>query len=90
MQVGIVGIGQTKFGKLSDSSSRELATDVDGGLLAKGHPVGATGAGHIIAIANQLRNEAGASQVPKARIGLAHNIGGIGIYAVCTVLRASQ
>ena len=63
--------------------------NVDGGLLAKGHPVGATGAGHIIAVARQLRNEAGSNQVPNAKIGLAHNIGGIGMYAVCTILRAS-
>lgn len=67
----------------------KIPVNVDGGLLAKGHPVGATGAAHIISIVKQLRNEAGPNQVPKARIGLAHNIGGIGMYAVCTVLRAS-
>jgi acetyl-CoA C-acetyltransferase len=67
----------------------KIPVNVDGGLLAKGHPVGATGASHIISIAKQLRNEAGPSQVPKAKIGLAHNIGGIGMYGVCTVLRAS-
>jgi acetyl-CoA C-acetyltransferase len=66
----------------------KLPVNVDGGLLAKGHPVGATGVSHIISIAKQLRNE-GPNQVPKARIGLAHNIGGIGMYSVCTVLRAS-
>jgi len=74
--------GQTHIGG-------KIPVNVDGGLLAKGHPVGATGAAHIIAIAKQLRNEAGQNQVPKAKIGLAHNIGGIGMYAVCTVLRAS-
>jgi acetyl-CoA C-acetyltransferase len=67
----------------------KIPVNVDGGLLAKGHPVGATGAAHIISIVKQLRNEAGPNQVPKARLGLAHNIGGIGIYAACTVLRAS-
>ena len=66
-----------------------IPVNVDGGLLAKGHPVGATGASHIISIVKQLRNAAGSNQVPKARIGLAHNIGGIGMYAVCTILRAS-
>lgn len=66
-----------------------IPVNVDGGLLAKGHPVGATGASHIIAVVKQLRNEAGPTQVPRAKIGLAHNIGGIGMYAVCTVLRAS-
>ena len=67
----------------------KMPVNVDGGLLAKGHPVGATGAAHIISIAKQLRNEAGPSQVPNAKLGLAHNIGGIGMYAVCTLLRAS-
>jgi acetyl-CoA C-acetyltransferase len=67
----------------------KMPVNVDGGLLSKGHPVGATGAAHIISIAKQLRNEAEANQVPNAKLGLAHNIGGIGMYAVCTVLRAS-
>ena len=67
----------------------KMPVNVDGGLLAKGHPVGATGAAHIISITKQLRNEADASQVPNAKLGLAHNIGGIGMYAVCTILRSS-
>jgi acetyl-CoA C-acetyltransferase len=67
----------------------KMPVNVDGGLLAKGHPVGATGAAHIISIAKQLRNEAGPNQVPNAKIGLAHNIGGIGMYAVCTLLHSS-
>lgn len=66
-----------------------IPVNVDGGLLAKGHPVGATGAAHIISVVKQLRNEGGPNQVPKAKIGLAHNIGGIGMYSVCTVLRAN-
>lgn len=64
----------------------KIPTNLDGGLLAKGHPVGATGASHIISIVKQLRNEAGPNQVPNTKIGLAHNIGGIGMYAVCTIL----
>ena len=67
----------------------KIPVNVDGGLLAKGHPVGATGAAHIISITKQLRNEAGPNQVRNAKVGLAHNIGGIGMYAVCTLLRAS-
>lgn len=66
----------------------KIPVNVDGGLLAKGHPVGATGASHIISIAKQLRNEGGANQVADAKVGLAHNIGGIGMYSVCTVLSA--
>jgi acetyl-CoA C-acetyltransferase len=67
----------------------KMPVNVDGGLLAKGHPVGATGAAHIISITKQLRNEADGNQVPDTKLGLAHNIGGIGMYAVCTILRAS-
>lgn len=85
--------GKGKGGKfIEDGQSYirgKMPVNVDGGLLAKGHPVGATGAAHIISIAKQLRNEAGPNQVSDAKIGLAHNIGGIGMYAVCTVLRAS-
>jgi acetyl-CoA C-acetyltransferase len=66
----------------------KIPVNVDGGLLAKGHPVGATGASHIISIVKQLRNEGGPSQVPGAELGLAHNIGGIGMYSVCTILSA--
>lgn len=50
--------------------------NVSGGLLSRGHPVGATGVAQIYEIVTQLRNEAGARQVDGARIGLAHCMGG--------------
>lgn len=50
--------------------------NVSGGLLSRGHPVGATGVAQIIEIVTQLRNEAGARQVKGARVGLAHCMGG--------------
>lgn len=85
--------GKGKGGKFIEEGESyiggKMPVNVDGGLLAKGHPVGATGAAHIIAIAKQLRNEAGPNQVPNAKLGLAHNIGGIGMYAVCTLMHAS-
>ncbi|MGH7908012.1 MAG: thiolase C-terminal domain-containing protein, partial [Candidatus Binataceae bacterium] len=46
-----------------------------GGLLSKGHPVGATGCGQIYEVARQLRGDH-PNQVPGARIGLTHNAGG--------------
>jgi len=49
---------------------------VSGGLLAKGHPLGATGVAQIVELTTQLRGEAGARQVKDAKIGLAHNGGG--------------
>ncbi len=47
-----------------------------GGLLAKGHPVGATGAAQVVEIVRQLRGEAGARQVEGAKIGMTHATGG--------------
>src|SRR5438132_1421295 len=47
-----------------------------GGLKAKGHPIGATGAAQIAEIGTQLRGEAGPRQVDQARVGLTHTLGG--------------
>jgi acetyl-CoA C-acetyltransferase len=60
--------------------------NVDGGLLSKGHPIGATGGSQIRTIALQLRGEGGEVQVKDAEIGLVHNIGGVGIYSNITIL----
>ena len=64
-----------------------IPVNIDGGLISKGHPVGATGASQIASIVQQLRGEAGDVQVDKANVGLAQNIGGIGMYAAVTILR---
>lgn len=66
----------------------KIPVNVDGGLLAKGHPVGATGASQLVTLVRQLRGEAGELQVDHAKIGLAQNIGGIGMYASVTLLKA--
>ncbi len=58
----------------------KIPVNVDGGLLSKGHPIGATGGSQVRTIVLQLRGEAGEIQVPGAEIGLVHNIGGVGIY----------
>ncbi|NSC21449.1 Nonspecific lipid-transfer protein [Streptomyces albus subsp. chlorinus] len=57
-----------------------------GGLISKGHPLGATGIAQCAELVRQLRGAAGARQVEGARVGLAHNIG-LGGAAVVTVLR---
>jgi len=57
-----------------------IPVNVDGGLLSKGHPIGATGGSQVRTIVLQLRGEAGAIQVKDAGIGLVHNIGGVGLY----------
>lgn len=64
-----------------------VAVNVDGGLKAKGHPIGATGVSMTVEIVKQLRQEAGPRQVPNADIGLTHNVGGIGQYCFVQVLR---
>ncbi len=58
----------------------KIPVNVDGGLLSKGHPIGATGGSQVRTIVLQLRDEAGDIQVPGAETGLVHNIGGVGIY----------
>jgi acetyl-CoA C-acetyltransferase len=65
----------------------KVAVNVDGGLKAKGHPIGATGVSMTYEIATQLRGEAGERQVPDAAVGLTHNVGGIGQYCFVQVLR---
>lgn len=63
-----------------------IPVNVDGGLLSKGHPIGATGGSQIRTIVLQLRGEAGAMQVKDPEIGLVHNIGGVGLYGNVTIL----
>jgi acetyl-CoA C-acetyltransferase len=53
-----------------------IPVNTSGGLKAKGHPIGATGAAQIAEIATQLRHEAGRRQVEGARVGLTHTLGG--------------
>lgn len=66
-------------GQLIDSGATALGgkvpVNVSGGLLSKGHPLGATGIANIYEIATHLRGEAGARQVEGARLGLTHVVG---------------
>ncbi len=64
----------------------EIPVNIDGGLLSKGHPIGATGGSQIRTIVLQLRGEAGQIQVKNPQIGLVHNIGGVGLYGNVTIL----
>ncbi len=69
-------------GRMVDEGRTSLGGDIpvnpSGGLLSKGHPLGATGVAQVVEIVWQLRGEAGKRQVKGAKIGLAHNGGGIG------------
>ena len=87
--LGICEKGQG--GRLIDDGSTRLGgripVNVSGGLLRKGHPIGATGAAQIVEITEQLQGRSNQRQVENARIGLAHNGGGlIGTDAAATVV----
>ncbi len=66
-------------GRLIDEGEVELGgkipVNVSGGLLSKGHPLGATGIANIYEVCTHLRGEAGERQVKDARLGLTHVIG---------------
>ena len=64
-----------------------IPVNLDGGLKAKGHPIGATGVSMAVEITKQLRGEAGKHQAPiRNGVGLVHNVGGTGHYAYVTIL----
>lgn len=67
-------------GALIDSGATAIGgripVNLSGGLLSKGHPLGATGIANLYEVALHLRGEAGARQVEGARIGLTHVVGG--------------
>jgi acetyl-CoA C-acetyltransferase len=66
--------------------SGERPVNTSGGLKAKGHPVGATGAAQICDVVQQVRGEAGERQVRRNSLGLAQNLGGSGATSVVTIL----
>ena len=68
----------------------DLPVNPSGGLKSKGHPIGATGAGQVVEAFEQLTGAAGERQVPDARFGLTHNVGGSGGAAVVHVLEAGR
>jgi len=70
------GAGGLAAEKGETSLGGRIPVNPSGGLKAKGHPIGATGAAQIGEIATQLRGEAGPRQVAGARVGLAHTLGG--------------
>ena len=75
--------GQTEIGG-------KIPVNVDGGLKAKGHPIGATGCSMIYELTKQLREEAvekGRQAPMKNYVALAHNVGGTGHYCYVTILR---
>lgn len=86
--LGICGPGEASKLIQDGSITREgtLPVNMDGGLKANGHPIGATGLAQIYEVATQIRGEAGARQIPDVKVGMTHNIGGIGGTAAVTIL----
>lgn len=82
----LIAEGATKLGG-------RIPVSTSGGLLRKGHPIGATGIAQIVEITEQLQGRSGQRQVAGARVGLCHNGGGnIGTDAAAqcvTILQAA-
>jgi len=76
-----VEAGETRIGG-------RIPVNPSGGLLAKGHPIGATGVAQLVELVHQLREEAGPRQVDLTHgYGLQHNVGGYGVgVSVVTIL----
>jgi acetyl-CoA C-acetyltransferase len=66
-----------------------IPINASGGLLSKGHPVGATGVGQLFEIVTQLRGQH-ANQVKGASIGMAQNVGGAGVAVTVSILERSD
>jgi len=68
--------GAAKFIADGDNTyGGKVVTNPSGGLLSKGHPLGATGLAQCYELTHQLRGTADARQVPNARLALQHNLG---------------
>jgi acetyl-CoA C-acetyltransferase len=83
--LAIESLGFFESGKGGEATARgetmvggKIAVNPSGGLKAKGHPVGATGASQIYEIFHQLRGESGPTQVEGAKIGLTDTMGASG------------
>jgi acetyl-CoA acetyltransferase len=78
-EMGLCGPGEG--GKLIDARATyfdgPIPVNTSGGLISKGHPVGATGVAQIYEIFTQLRGEAGERQVANPRVGMTENGGGM-------------
>lgn len=87
-QMGFCGKGEG--GPFSESGATaidgKIAVNTSGGLIARGHPIGASGLAQMYELVTQLRGEAGERQVKNAKIALAENGGGnigVGEAALC-------
>ncbi|MAJ62010.1 MAG: thiolase [bacterium TMED88] len=94
LHYGNLGLGKPEdAGRMIDEGETALGgrvpVNVSGGLLSKGHPLGATGIANIYEVSTHLRGEAGKRQVEDARIGLTHVIG-LGSACAIHILEKAQ
>jgi acetyl-CoA acetyltransferase len=77
-ELGLCGVGEAPRLLTSGDTALggRLPVNTSGGLLSKGHPIGATGCAQLVELVDQLRGRCGARQVPGARVALAENGGG--------------
>jgi acetyl-CoA C-acetyltransferase len=93
--LALEGFGIYDFGKAYDAATKgetalggKVVVNPSGGLKAKGHPIGATGASQVTEIVEQLRGECGPRQVEGARVGLVDTLGG-DFGTVCNIILRS-
>jgi len=95
--LALEGFGIYDFGKAYDAATKgetalngsKVVVNPSGGLKAKGHPIGATGAAQVTEIVEQLRGESGLRQVEGARIGLVDTLGG-DLGTVCNIILTNR
>ena len=82
--IQVENLGLVPFGEGGEAAIRgdtalggRIPVNPSGGLESKGHPIGATGLGQVFELVDQLRGEAGARQVPNAKVAIAENGGGL-------------
>lgn len=78
--LGFFGVGEAGAATAAgdtDIGGRKVTVNPSGGLVARGHPLAATGIAQVVELVWQLRGHAGSRQVPRARLGVAVNTGGI-------------
>jgi len=93
--LALESFGFYDFGKAHDSATKgettfkgKVVINPSGGLKAKGHPIGATGASQVVEIVEQLRGECGDRQVEGAKIGMVDTLGG-DLGTVCNIILRS-
>jgi len=82
------GEGEAFVERGDNTYGGQVVTNPSGGLLSKGHPLGATGLAQCHELIQQLRGGAGLRQVPGARLALQHNVG-LGGACVVTLYEAA-